>query len=305
MLVQSPVRNIKYSSHLSQLARLWLYEPDAAQIERARAVLGLDGAGMTPSDLAAAYTELFLLNVYPYASVYLEADGEMNGTRAQMMERMYEQFNFAPASLRQVGAADHVGLMLQFLDAVGDAPVLPALLDWAPMLCLAIEREPGAHPFYRALARETRQRLFLHARAAGAMKPPNDQTLPLAPDDEYSLRTVVHFFLAPARCGIFLSRAQLGNLARRLGHRLPFGPRVEVAHALFHSSGASGQVDALLNELRVEISEWSRAYSAWMRACAAWQPFATIWLERTAHALAKTDELREILARPLEVEVVR
>lgn len=296
---------MKYSSHLAQLACLWLYEPDAAQIERARAVLGAGVNGSTADALATAHTELFLLNVYPYASVYLQANGEMNGARAQMLQRLYEQFEFAPASLRQVGAADHVGLMLQFLDAVGDAPALAALLDWAPVLCLAVEREPGAQPFYCALARETRQRLFLHARAAGTLEPLHHETLPLATDDQDSLRAVVHFFLTPARCGVFISRAQLGNLARRLGLRLPFGSRVEVASTLFHSVGASGQVDALLNELRAEISEWSKVYSAWTRECAAWQPFATMWLERTAYALNKTQELREILARPLELDIVQ
>lgn len=293
---------MNYSSHLSQLAHLWLYEPQARQIENARTVLGLDAAGIEAGALATAYADLFLLNVYPYASVFCEPHGEMNGARAQTMERMYAEFAFAPDALIRVGAADHIGVMLDFLGAAGDAVALSLLLDWAPVLCLAVEREPGANPFYRALARETRQRLFLHARAAGFLDSPRDQGVPLASDDENSLSAVVQFFLTPARCGVFMSRARLGHMARRCGQRLPFGSRVDVAYALFRSMGADGQVDALLNELRAELVAWRSVYTAWTRECAAWQPFAAIWLERTARALAMTDALRAMLTRPLDLE---
>ena len=40
---------------------------------------------------------------------------------------------------------------------------------------------------------------------------------------------IVRFFLAPARCGMFLSRSRMGQMARALQMRLPFGSRFEVA----------------------------------------------------------------------------
>lgn len=292
---------MRYSSHLTRLAELWLHEPNAAQIENARAVLGLDCTGLDATELATAYADLFLLNVYPYASVFCEFNAEMNGARAQTLEHLYDEFAFAPDALTRVGALDHLGMMLQFLETAGDAVALPLLLDWAPVLCFAVEREPGAHLFYRALARETLQRLFLHARAAAPISP-TCQEIPRAAEDENSLHDIVQFFLAPARCGVFFSRAQLGQIARRMGQRLPFGSRADVARALFMNMGETANVDALLKELQNEIVVWSSAYVVWTRECAAWKPFAAQWLERTTRAHTMTQELRAVLARPLELE---
>ena len=71
---------------------------------------------------------------------------------------------------------------------------LPYVLDWAPVLCLAVEREPGAHSFYRALASETRRVLFAENEPA---------------DPSASL---------PAPSGRGLRRASLASHARRSGH---------------------------------------------------------------------------------------
>lgn len=272
-------------------------------MENARRVLGYDATRVEPPELAAAFTDL-LLNVYPYASVFCEPAAEMNGERARRMDCLYGEYDFAPEALRQVGAPDHIGIMLEFLAHAGDAVILPLLLDWAPVLCLAVEREPGAHPFYRALARETRQRLFVHARAAGYTLPPREASVPRVADAETRLADVLQFFLAPARCGIFFSRAQCGALARRMGLRLPFGSRWEVARALFMGMGEAARVDALLFELHVEIAAWSNAYMTWARECPAWRPYAEIWLARAARAQTMTHELRAILAHPPELEIV-
>ena len=51
---------------LSLLSRLWLSEPDAEALARAREA-GLSAAADPPT-LAAAWTDLFLLNVYPYGA---------------------------------------------------------------------------------------------------------------------------------------------------------------------------------------------------------------------------------------------
>ena len=61
---------------LSLLSRLWLSEPDAALLRNA-VDAGFPQASI--EDLALAYADLFLLNVYPYGSVYLDSSGELNG----------------------------------------------------------------------------------------------------------------------------------------------------------------------------------------------------------------------------------
>ena len=246
-----------------------------------------------PSELAAAYADLLLLNVYPYGTAYTDEWGELNTAEAHAVTNLYAQYHFHPAELTEVGAPDHLGLCLGFVEhlepdaetvagAVGE--YLSQLLSWAPVCCLAAERDPSAHLFYRALAALTRERLLGGAwRLAGGDFGNHDSDFGLLDvDDEISLRDVVRFLLAPARCGIFLSRARMGAIANTLGIRLPFGSRFEVCEWLFASAGESGQVAALLQALHAESEAWASAYRDWAAHYPAWRALSVPWLARVA-----------------------
>jgi TorA maturation chaperone TorD len=238
--------------------------------------------------LAPAFTHLFLLNVFPYGDVFTSPAAELNGPSADLAAQAYRAHAFAPPELNDVAAPDHLGLQLAFLDhlAARDDPpalasALAALLAWAPAACLAVQREPEVHPFYAELAQATQRALF--AQAAGrdlpplGLAPPAPGPLP-DPEGEVRLRDLAAFFLAPARCGLWLSRGRLGRIASGLGLALPFGPRAEVAAALFAAAGSAGQFDALLDALSAELSHWNRE-------CAAWPPaLAAPWLSRYEEA---------------------
>ena len=309
-------------STLVFLSRLWLQEPDVEALEQARQIPAFAPHCAEPADpstsaslhsglrlragLAAAYADLFLLNVYPYASVFLDPDGEMNGARAQEVRDIYAQYGYAPGALHEVGAADHVGLMLGLLAQAGHDghSVLPYLLDWAPVLCLAVEREPAAAcaPFYRAVASETRRVLF-EQRASFRIQPApalHGQAAELelewarsAPDEELSLRAIVHRLLCPARSGVFLSRARLGAWARDLGVRLPFASRFDVGLSLFEAAGAMGHVSRLVDGLMAELEEWDATYAAWARA--GWGNDAVAWRARVRGTIRMLASMKETL----------
>ncbi len=308
------------------LSYLWLHEPDAETIVRAVNELGLPAAA--PAELASAYTDVFVLNVPPYGTVFTGPDGEMNGPEAQQLAALFELHAYSPPELNEVGAPDHVGVCLGFLAhleerglemrdwrlEVGDWG-----FDWIPPACLAIEREPTAHAFYRALAATTRQHLFVRlneARPSGAEAPsasswqaprfaqdngdhPHSEIYNLQSEDEVRLHHIIRFFLAPARCGMFLSRSQMGRMAAELGLRLPFGSRFEVAERLFASAGETDQVEQLIAALEAEISDWRMAYRAWAEKCAAWRPYAEAWLARTAQAQRTLAEMQQIVTTTL------
>jgi len=302
------------------LSHLWLHEPDAETITRAVNELGLPSA--SPAELASAYTDIFLLNVPPYGTAFTDPSGELNGPEAQHVAALYEAHGYAPPELDSVGAPDHVGVCLGFLahleerglemrdwrSKVGDWG-----FDWIPLACLAVEREPTAHAFYRALAAVTRQHLLMRLSEA---KPPGAEALSassgqasrfaqddgdhphseiynLQSEDEVRLRHILRFFLAPARCGIFLSRSRLGRMAAALGLRLPFGSRFEVAERLFTSAGETGQIERLIEALESEIGDWRIAYHRWAEAYPAWRPHAETWLARTAQAQRTLTEMRQ------------
>ena len=304
---------------LCLLAELWLHEPDAATVMRARRVLGLPPAD--PAELAIAYVDVLLNSVYPYGTSFTDAWGEINTSEAEVMYERFAHHGFDAPALREVGAPDHIGICLQFLAHVGregDIAFNTQLLRWAPALCIAIAREPGGHPFYKALAERTCALLMAMAlpvdcRWLGASRfdvvmPPlaaptgdwaTDGFIPIArPDDaaqEVRLKDIVRFLLLAERSGLFLSRARIGYLANRLGIRLPFLPRLMLGELLFTAAGEEGRLDDLIALLRDEIAGWRQAYADVARAWPAWSDYAERWRVRLANSTALLDGMRRII----------
>ena len=297
---------------LDLLSRLWLREADSPTLAAARKVPSLAPHVGEPAAMAAAYTDLFLLNVYPYGTAFMDPSGELNGPAASQAARRYESQGYAPAELSEVGAPDHVGLCLGFLDHLSrsgqpDLPFSFFLLEWVPVCCLAVEREPSAHPFYRAVAAATRTRLVKNIPGSLPRAFEPEERVPQGKDtpedeEEVGLSHIVRFLLAPARSGFFLSRARLGQLAISAGMRLPFGSRFDVARMLFQTAGEDGRVERVLDLLATELAAWNAAYRAEAREHPRWAPFAGPWLLRTAETGRLLGEMRAILENPPELE---
>lgn len=288
----------------SLLSRLWIKEADQATLAELKAAPCQFSQEASLQELAIAYTDLFLLNVYPYASVYLDLNAEMNGLRSIELSALYQQSGYQPDSLYEVGAPDHIGLVLGLLAQLPQSQRAGVLgkyvLDWAPVLCFSIERQPSIHPFYRALAECTRRELFQafegkdltqgssipqERLAAPSQMDEGWIELPLTgPDEELSLSQVIHYLLSPARSGMFLSRAQLGQWALELGIPLAFGERYRLGISLFEAAGIADAVPKLLDWLVLEVIRWDNAYMGWAEEFPAWRLFAGEWRERIATA---------------------
>jgi nitrate reductase assembly molybdenum cofactor insertion protein NarJ len=254
-----------------------------------------------PEELASAYCDVFLLNVYPYGTAFIASNGELNEPEGQRVAALYAAHGYRPPELDAVGAPDHLGLGLGFLahleqQRLAMSEFASGFLAWAPICCLAVEREPSAHPFYRALAAQTRERLMADSRwLMTGYAPPFDIHLGPWADDEVSLRALVRFWLTPAQCGVFLSRSRLGRMASELGTRLPFGSRFEVAERLFAASGEAEQIGDLIQALKAEVETWAATYETWSANYPAWRPIAAVWLARTARAARQLDEMRRMV----------
>lgn len=292
---------------LALLSRLWLSEPDPRTLALAREA-GLPGGG-DPADLAAAWADLFLLNVYPYGTAFTDISGELNGPSAAAASRRYETAGYRPAELSAAGAPDHAGLCLGYLahlEAGGreDLEFLAWTLDWLPVCALAVERQPSADPFYRNMASATRVALLARASAGASASEDLATVLDIGPDteDELDLSRVVRFLLAPAACGFFLSRSRLGALALGAGLRLPFGSRLDVARALFEAAGECGRVEPVLAALSSEVEGWDAAYAALARDHRSWETRAGTWRRRIGATRERLAQMRRILDSPLELE---
>jgi len=282
---------------LSLLSRLWLAEPDAKTLSLAREA-GLLGRG-EPTGLAAAWTDLFLLNVYPYGTVFTDISGELNGPAAAAVARRYEAAGYRPPELTGAGAPDHAGLCLGFLAHLAaqgeeDTSFLGWTLDWLPVCALAVERQPSAHPFYRDMVAATREALLSGASVSASAAPQDLAPVLEAGDEteeEVDLSRVVRSLLAPAASGFFLSRSRLGALALEAGLRLPFGSRFDVGRSLFEAAGECGRVEPVLAALSREADAWDAAYSVLAREHVSWRARAGAWRARIAATRERLSEM--------------
>ena len=304
---------------LRLLAKLWLREPDTAMVTRTQRELGLPLAD--PAELAVAYVDVLLNSVYPYGTSFTDPWGEINTSEAEAMYERFARHGFDVPALREVGAPDHIGICLEFLAYAGregDIAFNTQLLRWAPALCIAIAREPGGHPFYKALAERTCavlmamalpvDRRWLGRSRFDVVMPPladpasdwaTDGFIPIVDADdeaqEVRLKDIVRFLLLAERSGLFLSRGRIGHLANRLGIRLPFLPRLMLGELLFTAAGEEGRLDDLIALLRDEIAGWRQAYADVARAWPAWSDYAELWQARLSNSAALLDGMRRIM----------
>ena len=293
-------------SQLHLLARLWLREPNAETVNQACEQLGLPRAD--PTDLAQAFADLFVLNVPPYGSVFLDSPSELNGSSAGEVGRVFAESGFDPPELLEVAAPDHLGLLIGWAEG-RDSSQLD--LSWIPTCCLAVLREPRVHPFYARLAEKTLDWLEARASEKGEGEgpiPPTPSPPNVRPvgdsiveairgeqeDDEVGLGRIVRFLLTPARSGLYFSRGRLGAIALELGLRLPFGSRFDVARALFVAAGESEIAPRLFDTMRGEVTWWEGSYDRLGRDLPGWSPSSRVWKDRLATTTQLLEAMREI-----------
>ena len=259
---------------------------------------------LRPPPRADEYTELFVFQLYPYASVYLGAEGMLGGEARDRVAGFWRALGQVPPN-----EPDHLAVLLalyarlaEFEGAERDGPrregwrrarrafLWEHLLSWLHVYLAKLSdlcRTDAAAPtFYarwgellaRALDEETlllgpQGTLPAHLREAPGLADPRD-----AGTDEF-LRTL----LAPARAGFVLTRADLGRAARRLDLSARAGERHFALKSLF-AQDAPG----VLGWLAEEAAAWSKRHRARREALGA---VAEAWEARAAASAALLSEL--------------
>ncbi|MDX6693605.1 MAG: hypothetical protein QOF02_1208 [Blastocatellia bacterium] len=245
-----------------------LAEPPGTEAVRVAEALELG-----PPPTADEHTELFVFQLYPYASVYLGAEGMLGGEARDRIAGFWRALSPQPPPAE----ADHLALMLAFYarlcelaKAEGEraqgadwerarkAFLWEHLLSWLPVYLIKLD--DVAAPFYRrwsellmkALLAEAEATgrpasLPLHLRAASALVDPR----------RGEVGEFMQSLLAPVRSGMILTRADLSRAARRLGLGLRLGERAFILRSLF-GQNASG----MLEWLAAEASLWARRHQS-------------------------------------------
>ena len=219
--------------------------PERAEVARLAALLELGGP---PS--ASDYTEAFVFQLYPYASVYLGAEGMLGGEARDRVAGFLAALGETPPP-----EPDHLSTLLATyarlspppetddedargaqgaegalrrarLHAARKALLWEHILSWLPVYLERVAEV--APPFYRrwaglllsALLEEARacgppERLPLHLREAPPLPDPR-----AAGSDEF-----LSSLLAPARAGFIITRGDLARAARSLGTAARAGER--------------------------------------------------------------------------------
>jgi putative dimethyl sulfoxide reductase chaperone len=292
-------RDVTHSDY-GRLAGLFLQELDVPALE----ALAVDSrfASSLPADLQDArveFTRLFAMSVYAYSSVFLGPTPELNGESTAEVEAFYRRVGFETPSEWMLGAADALGaelaccamLIERGMGAQAEEFLCGHLLSWAPICCLAVER--NAHlPIYRKLGAVTRESLMQDAEGLCRLVVPRPNRRE-EESEERDLHWVVDRMIAPARCGIFLSRQDLYAIGQRVEVPVGFGDRQLMLASLLRGSGSNERVKETLGELQNIVGDWERSYTGWKenypRAAALWEP----WLRRAETTSVLLAEMQE------------
>lgn len=264
-----------------------LAEPPGERHGPVAAALGIEPLPL--GEWKAAYTDVFLMQCYPYASVYLGEEGMLGGEARDRIAGFWRALGLTPPP-----EPDHLAALLGFhaglcqSDGSAAARAQAAflwehLLSWLPPYLDKVKSAGSAvyadwaALLYRTLAAEAERlglqpRLPLHLREAPALTAP-------AVGDEALLRAL----LAPARSGVLLTRSDLARLCRERGLGLRMGERRFVLEKAIAQD--AGGVLAWLGE------EARSAAVAHRRHAVLSGPIARFWSDRAAATASLLDGL--------------
>lgn len=274
------------------------------------AALGLESVP-TPAE----YSDLFLFQLYPYASIYLGPEGMMGGVARERIAGFWHAVGLTPPA-----EPDHLAALLGLYaslierarsgghvradSADGRSPRDPleaesvlaaqaarALLDehLAPWIFSWLERmeelASGAYATWASLLREVLAQEYRATRATSTDLQHLREAPPLPDPRSDGTAEFVAGLLAPLRSGVILTRADLAEIARRLDLGLRAGERrYALEHLLAQDPGRT--LSALADEARRQSSAHQER--------AEWLGESAVFFEERARATAALcDELAE------------
>jgi hypothetical protein len=111
-------------------------------------------------------------------------------------------------------------------------------------------------------------------------------------DQNTGLKEIAEFLLTPVHSGVFLSRDDLGSLARQLGLPRGFGNRQQIMLNLTRSAVQFNQLPDLLIAVGLRIAIWEDKYATYSNQYPEISLFIAPWEERARHTARLLREIR-------------
>jgi len=257
---------------------------------------------------ASEYTEVFVFQLYPYASVYLGAEGMLGGEARDRVAGFWRALGQTPPA-----EPDHLSVMLalyaQLCELEANEPddarreswrrarrafLWEHLLSWLPAYLSKLKEI--ATPFYRRWGELLLDALLEEARATASAQTPlslhlREQTAGLSDPREGETKEFLQTLLSPARSGMILVRCDLTRAARQLELGLRVGERKYVLESLL-AQGARGVLGWLAREARAWVERHRQQRETLADIARAWE----------ARAVAAAGLLEELAAAAASVE---
>lgn len=246
--------------------------------------------GEVPAE--AEWSDLFVFQLPPYASIYLGADGRIGGEARDRIAGFWRALGLDPPT-----ECDHLAVMLAFYAELGEHEARAAedaerrrwrhvraaflwehLSSWLPPYLVKLDLVAPA--FFRRWGRLVGS--FLGAESESPSPPEEPlhwREAPLLADPRAAgSRTFLDSLLTPLASGLLLTRADLERGAGELGLALRVGERRFLLETLLAQEPA-----AVLTWLEAECESWHARLAAPRPDGLATGSF---WLERTAATAA-------------------
>ena len=202
----------------------------------------------------AVYTEVFLMQLHPYASVYLGTEGMLGGEARDRVAGFWQALQQAPpaepdhlssllglsASLAEAEASERDPASARLLGRTRAALHWEHVLPWVPPFLDRIEDVGG--PFYGRWASLLQEALRAELRELGALEvTPRHliDAVPMADPRTEGARAFLAALLAPVRSGLILLRSDLARAAEDLGLGLRSGDRAFALKSLLSQDAAA------------------------------------------------------------------
>jgi TorA maturation chaperone TorD len=275
--------------HCAELLRALAVLAEDAGEEQSRIA---DALGIAESVDAAAFTQLFVLTLYPYASVYLGPEGMMGGSARDRIAGFWHAL-----SLDVPAEPDHLAALLALYARLSeDAEAAPDeaaarliehakrtlfwehLASWLPVYLARVRR--AADGPYRRWADMLDALLCEEAARLGPPAPSQHLVMaPLLTDPrECDAQAFLAELLSPLRCGFLLTRDDLAEAARAIGAGLRQGERRYVITQMFGHDR-----DGMLAWLRELAQREALAHAALSEV---WGPVRVFWRARAERSAA-------------------
>jgi TorA maturation chaperone TorD len=246
------------------------------------------------------YTDLFIFQLPPYASIYLGAEGMIGGPARELIAGFWRTLKAEPpkepdhlatmlalyARLSELEEGESEPLRRESLRRARTAFLWEHLLSWLPVYLSKLDQI--AAPFYRrwgeillealrseACASDGCAQLPLHLREAAGL---------IDPRAGGEVKEFLRSLLSPVQSGMILTRFDLSRAGRELDLGLRMGERAFVLKAIL-----AQESEGVLAWMANEASCWAKLHRAnrrWLGKVAAY------WEERAVATRKLLEELR-------------